>query len=495
MMRIDKTSLWLPFVSGMLLSLTLPAFGVWHLVWVALVPFIIFASQKELSYKKLCLGTLLFGVPYAIVVTYPLMQVTSWWWTAGSESFGSTLLELQFAFIIFLVGFWGALFFLPVAYTARRVGHRPYGGMIIALMWIAIEWLRSSFALFGYSWGVLGYTLLDGRYLKHVAVLFGVYGLSLLVVVVNIAITELYRQLEGEETRWWKKFRALFVAPKKFVFVWFAVSIFIVMLGFGVTQERYVAAQSGTCDTPLRVAVIGSNIPTDDSVDVESYQQYRARISEALALGARIVVLPENVFPYFEINEGDGSLNGRNAVPLPEQNELYTDLLSLSRTYSDASIAAGLHTKIGRDRFNSLVVFERGTPNAYYHKRKLVPFAEYAPLSLNMSIIMSFARGEREQYFAIQGLRSTALMCSEVSDATIPLRGAQLIISPSNDSVFGSEAIKIVHERMARMRALEAEAFLFRATKGGISSIVGPSGVIIKENRGEEILVADICVQ
>jgi apolipoprotein N-acyltransferase len=486
-MQIDKTSLWLPFVSGILLSLTLPAFGLWPLVWVALVPFFIFVSQKTLSDRKLCLGTLLFGIPYAIAVTYPLMSVTSWWWGAGSESFGSSLLEFQFALIVFVVGLWGALFFLPIAYIARHRGGKAYGGILIVLTWIVVEWLRSSFALFGYSWGVLGYTLLDTHYLKHTAALFDVYTLSLLVIVVNVSLVELYRLFTTEERRW----KALAGQPQKYVYIWFGVFMCISLFGFGLFRETQVTNER--CAAKLRVAVIGSKISTGDSVGVSAYQHYRAKTEEALTLGAKIIVLPENVFPFFEINELDGTLNTRNAVPIPEQEALYADFLSLSRAYPDVSITAGLHTKIGGARYNALVVFENGMPKAYYHKRKLVPFAEYAPFGLNMSIVIPFAQGEKKQYFSIQGMKSTALVCSEVNDASISLGGAQLIISPSNDSVFGGEAIQLVHERMARMRALESGAFLLRATKGGISSIIDPSGVVVKENRGEEILVADIC--
>lgn len=493
-LSIRKTSLWLPFISGILLLLTLPSFGLWPLVWVALVPFFIFASQKTLSHKRLCLGTLFFGIPYAIAVTYPLMRVTGWWWVSGIESFGTPLLELQFACIIFVVGFWGALFFLPLAYTVRYFGDREYGAILIAFLWIIVEWLRSSFALFGYSWGVLGYTLLDTQYLKHGAALFGVYGLTFLIVIANETFIHLGSLCAMGKGDWWKRWYPIIDAPKKYRGVWFALLAFVFMFSFGVFREVHVGRTSETCAT-TRVAVIGSPMSTIESIGAGAYRHYRTKITQAIDAHATLLVLPENALPFFEINEADGMLNKRNVIPLPDQEELYADFLSLTSAYPNVSIALGLHTKNNGDRFNTLAVFEKGKPTAYYHKRKLVPFAEYSPLGLEMSIIMPFAHGERKQYFSIGGLLSTALMCSEVSDATIPLIGAQLIISPSNDSVFGSTAIQVVHERMARMRALETNAFLLRATKGGISSIIDQYGVVRKENTGEEILVADICVK
>jgi apolipoprotein N-acyltransferase len=144
-------------------------------------------------------------------------------------------------------------------------------------------------------------------------------------------------------------------------------------------------------------------------------------------------------------------------------------------------------------RYNSLVLFTNGKPVAYYHKRKLVPFAEYSPLGLDLPLVMPFTAGVREQYFSVAGVNVTGLMCSEVSDATILIDNVGIIISPSNDSVFASDAIALIHHRMARMRALEANAYLLRASKGGISSVIEPNGDVLAETHGDYILVADIC--
>jgi apolipoprotein N-acyltransferase len=84
-------------------------------------------------------------------------------------------------------------------------------------------------------------------------------------------------------------------------------------------------------------------------------------------------------------------------------------------------------------RYNSLVLFANGKPVAYYHKRKLVPFAEYAPLGLDISLVMPFTAGTRKQYFSVAGVNATGLMCSEVGDTSIPLDNLDMIISPSND--------------------------------------------------------------
>jgi apolipoprotein N-acyltransferase len=490
------SSPWLPFLSGILLSLTLPMFGVWSLVWVALAPFFLFASNKHISHGRLCAGVFLFGMPYAIAVVYPLMRVTSWWWSAGASSFGMPELELKFACIILLIGFWGAFFFLPLAYILRRFGTHPLSFIIVPLSWVFVEWLRSSFALFGYSWGVLGYTLLDTTYLKHLASLGGVYSLSLLVVLGSVSFVQLV-QLFGERTgsffdRTRSVFRMLIEAPRTHIGAWFFVGCFTCALFFGIFREHHVSAALSACTQgPLRVAVVSSYLSTNDSIGGGAYRDYRRKIEGAFAAGATLIILPENAFPFFELNESDDSLNEHNLIPLREQDELYADFLSISSMHPEATLAVGLHTNNGHTRYNSLVLFQHGKPVTYYHKRKLVPFAEYAPLGLPVPLVMPFNAGVREQYFLAGGVRASALMCSEVSDATIPLRDIGLILSPSNDSVFASDAIALIHHRMARMRALEANAYLLRASKGGISSIIDGNGVTQKEGR-DGVLIADI---
>lgn len=491
------TSLWLPFFSGILLALTLPAFGIWPLVWVALVPFFLFASNKHISFRRLCAGVALFALPYSIAAAYPLMRVTSWWWSSGIESLGMPELELRFAFFIVLLGLWGAFFFLPLAYILRRFGAHPATPIVVAFAWVMVEWARSSFALIGYSWGVLGYTLLDTTYLKYAATVGGVYALSFLIVLGNMSLVEIVRLPLSSHGGFLKRTRSvlclLIDQPRMYCGIWFFIGCFALAFSLGIYREQQVLTTRTTCAaTPLRAAVVSADILTDESIGGWAYRTYRTKIEVAIAGGATLIVLPENTFPFFELNESDNSLNTHNIIRLREQEELYADFLSLSQMHPEVIIAVGLHTNDGSLRHNSLVIFQHGEPTQYYHKRKLVPFAEYAPLGFSTPLVMPFNAGTREQFLLIDGVKTTGLMCSEVSDATIPMGGVDMILAPSNDSVFVSDAAGRVAHHMARMRALEAGAYLLRASKGGISSIIEPNGNVLVSGH-DGVLIADVC--
>jgi apolipoprotein N-acyltransferase len=345
---------------------------------------------------------------------------------------------------------------------------------------------------------VLGYTLLDTTYLKYLASLGGVYLLSLLVVLGNMLITDLAPLFAAHAGSFLKRIRfvlsTIIGKPRVYIGVWLFLCCFVFSVFFGLYREQYRGDAHATCmRPPLRVAVVSSTIPTDESIGEGAYRNYRAKIEDAFASGATLIILPENAFPFFELNESDNSLDEYNLVRLKGQDALYADFLELSRLHPTVSIAVGIHTSMEQMRYNSLVIFSDGKPVVYYHKRKLVPFAEYAPLGFSVPLVMPFNAGVREQYFSAAGFSATGLMCSEVSDTTIPLDAADMVISPSNDSVFASDAIALIHHRMARMRALEADAYLLRASKGGISGIIEPNGNVRAETRGDAVIVADIC--
>lgn len=497
------TSLWLPFLSGILLTLTLPTFGFWPLVWVALVPFFIFASTKTLPPARLLVGALFFALPYVLAVTYPLLRVTSWWWVSGIMSFETKAGELHFALIILLLACFSALFFLPNAFVLRRFGLTPQGGIIVAFFWVFCEWIRSSYGLFGYSWGVLGYTLLDTRYVKYIAQLHvtfpfidGVYALSFLVVLGNISLTVLahlfIKQQGAFRSRSTSTLQLLIEKPRTARTVWVFVFCFVGALFVGVSRDLFTA--SSVCpNPPLRVAVVSSTLSTGESIGGSAYRTYRAKINHAIAEGALLVVTPENTFPFFEIDEVKNTLSKQGIIQIAEGDDLYADFILLTKTHPDVTFAMGLHTTNESTHYNSLVLFQNGSPRAYYHKRKLVPFTEYVPFGFPLELFESFGAGFSEQYFSIDGHKATALICSEVSDTTLSTEGASIILSPSNDSVFAFDAAGIVHHQMARMRALETDAYLLRASKGGISSIIDPMGNVLAAGH-DGVFIADVCL-
>ncbi len=450
-----------PLVAGLLLSLALPWVGFTFLVWVALVPLLLFVSDPRVSFIRASSvgGVVLFC--HMLVVAYPLMHIEGMWWAGTHELERYVHENMQFTIGMVIAALWRALCFLPIVFIARRFVRIRYGPIVIASSWVLIEWAFATYGLWGYSAGALGYSLINTMYEKHVASFGSVYLLSFLVVLVNSVIATYFsvrKKTDRELLR--------FIAP-------------ILLLLVSVSCFGFIRVHTPIHGTPVRVAVIGSSLSTEASVTEAGYRSYRKQLVSAFTENPELIVFPENVFPYFVLNEEDGTLVDHTLVNFANRNDLYADLLALSRAQSSTTLAVGMHTMHHGRYFNSVVYIKNGAPIGYYRKRMLVPFTEYVPFRLPLSLPIRFSNGEDEQYFIFNGIRSGSLICSEIADTNINMKGVSLIIAPSNDSVFEGQYAAPMHQIMALMRAIEHGAYLLRANKGGASSIIDPYGNVL----------------
>jgi apolipoprotein N-acyltransferase len=65
---------------------------------------------------------------------------------------------------------------------------------------------------------------------------------------------------------------------------------------------------------------------------------------------------------------------------------------------------------------------------------------------------------------------------------TMVARGAEVIVTISNDSWFGNTAAPYQHLAMAVFRSIENRRYLLRSTSNGISALVDPAGRIIYQS-------------
>lgn len=480
MIRKYSSSAWLPFLSALLLSLALPWVGFSFLIWVAFVPLLLFLADERISRTKAFTASALALLLFMFALAYPMMHIEGAWW-AGTHDLNRYLNQnIQFTIGIALFALLRAVFFMPFIPLVRATLRRSYGIVLVAAAWAAIEWAFASFASWGYTPGVIGYSLVDSHYEKHAAFLGGVYFLSFIVVAVNGIIAILLRELPLHK-------RYLLNRNPSIIPLFM---LFTALLCYGFFAER----TSPTPGVSLRVAVIASSLSTEASVSEEAYRVYRKKLIQALTHEPDLVMFPENVFPYFELKEEDGSLIENTLVNFPNRDALYADLIALSRAHASTTLAIGIHTTRAKKHYNSMVLMQGGVPTAYYTKRVLVPFTEFSPLGLRLPLAVHFTPGASDQYFTIHGVRSSALICSEIADSNIPMKGIGLILAPSNDSIFEGRAASAMHENMAQMRAIEQHAYVLRSNKVGRSTIIDPNGKIIASS-DDDVIVATLRIE
>jgi len=488
------SSFLFPVLSVIFFSASLPSFGFWPLVWFAPATLILFIQSKGQTARRCFWGVALTAFCYGVVTIYPLLRISGSWWPSSGGPWALLLQSLEYGLLIMAIGILGALFILPFTFVARLLRDRPYQAILLALVWVGLEFIRITFGLMGYSWGALGYPLIDTVYLKYIGQVGGVFALSGIVMVGSVALVELLRLLlsvrhqRAHRLRYF--FREIIFRPQFFSGVWLSVVFFLFAFFLGTLEERRAneCTVSGT-----RVAVIASVIPTDESIGEGAYRYYRAALLRALDDNATLIVFPENSFPFFELNEHDGSLVPNAFITLDNSKLLYEDFMGILHRYPDRVIAVGMHTGNTEGHFNSIVFYKGGVPFHYYHKRFLVPFTEYRPQFSPFSVLESFTKGMPVQHFSLLGVSATGLMCSEINRPIFTTDRVPLIIAPANDSLFASPSAAHVHEVMARMRALESGGYVLRAVKGGTSSIIAPSGEILAKGT-DGVVVANIAL-
>ena len=477
---------FLALFSGFLLFLATPYVGYWFIAPVALVPF--FVSHFSLTSKRRrSLATLLMAIPYCTAEGEPLFRLAGTWWVgSGGGGIGASALYVGGIVLIIVVA---SVCYIVPALFAERLFRRMPPAIALGVGFALIESFRSSILLAGYSWGAMGYLLIDTLYIKHFAAVFGVYGLTFLMVTWSAWSAQLLKRMYENKGNFLARFReALF--SKLFFFESVTLSMLVcATLLFGAEREL----RTPDLGIPMRVAVIASQIRTEESIAQGSYRAYRTLFLDALKQEPDIILTPENVFPYFILDEDTGTLTLHPSVYLANAGELYLDFLALTQSAPRVTFATALHSHEGGKLYNSIVLYRDGRILSVYHKRKPVPFTEYAPLGIDLPLFQRFAKGPDLQDFRLDTLLLGGYVCSEIGITPLSVHGAKLILSPSNDSALLSTTIMPLHHQFARMRALEAGAYMIRSSKGGISSIIDPYGRAIATMSGTTgVLVADI---
>jgi apolipoprotein N-acyltransferase len=120
-----------------------------------------------------------------------------------------------------------------------------------------------------------------------------------------------------------------------------------------------------------------------------------------------------------------------------------------------------------------------------------VPFSEYVPLKRLLFFInklipgdSDFTPGKHYTVLKYKDIPFSVPICYEVIFPEInrqfAYRGAEFIVTITNDAWFGRSSAPYQHFNMAIFRAIENRRWLARAANTGISGVVDPYGRIIE---------------
>jgi apolipoprotein N-acyltransferase len=339
------------------------------------------------------------------------------------------------------------------AYARWRRG-TAWDAVFWAALWLLTE-LARGVIFTGFPWLAVGYSQLDG-WLAPLAPWVGVYGMgaaaALMAAVAVVAVSQPRRS----------------AGPVLLVFA-------------GLVLLRILPGDFTRPAGEISVALLQTNVSQDEKFAAD-------RMPEALAWTARELL----------VARADLVLAPETAVPLlPDQ------LTEFAPGYW-ASLVAHFQASGSRALIGvPLGDYERGYTNsvaglspapAYrYDKTHLVPFGEFVPQGFHWFTAMmniplgDFARGvANPPSFAVQGQRVAPNICyedlfgEELARRFVDAEQAPTVFANiSNIAWFGPSAIDIQHLNISRLRTLEFQVPMVRATNTGATALIDHQGRVM----------------
>lgn len=392
------------------------------------------------------------------------LVATFWWLFISMHVYGGLPAPLAVAAVLALAAFLGSYYAVAAwGWQRLRPASAAGGALLFSAVWLLAE-LARGWLWTGFPWGAGGYAHVEGP-LSVLPRWIGVYGTGAVAAWLAYGMAAL---LDRRGLR-----------PVRLA----ATAAALVLAWGGLWWLRDAAINAPSAERPaLSVAMLQGNIPQDE--------KFEAGSGIPLALGwygrelraatAQLVVAPETAVPL-----------------LPQQlPEEYLDLLREPYLKKDGRQAALLGIPLGSEEAgytNSVVGWQPGQIQDYqYDKHHLVPFGEFIPplfrwFTQMMNIPLGdFNRGALGQpSMAWAGERLSPNICYEDlfgeelgahfgNAATAPT----VLVNFSNIGWFGDSVAIDQHLAISRMRALEFERPMLRATNTGATVAIDHRGVV-----------------
>jgi apolipoprotein N-acyltransferase len=330
--------------------------------------------------------------------------------------------------------------------------------LLFAAVWLVAELLRGHWFT-GFPWGAGGYAHVDGP-LAFLAPWVGVYGIGFLAAALAGLAASLLRRDEaaGTARRW----------------IAVAAAAGVLAACNAASSRLQPAAASGA---KMTVALLQGNIPQDEKFEGGSGIPLALNwYADALAKAqASLVVAPETAIPV-----------------LPQQlPEGYLE--AMRKQFATGARAALVGMPLGSYTVgytNSVIGMRPGEDGYRYHKHHLVPFGEFIPplfkwftRMMNIPLGDFNSGGIGQPSFPWQGERLAPNVCYEDlfgeelgARFADPAQAPTIFVNVSNIAWFGNTVAIDQHLHISRMRALEFERPMIRATNTGATVIIDRRG-------------------
>jgi apolipoprotein N-acyltransferase len=384
------------------------------------------------------------------------LTATFWWLFISMHVYGGLPSALAAFAVLALAAFLGLYY---AAACAAFVGLRPAPAWLQSLVfaggWLLAELLRATWFT-GFPWGAGGYAHVDGP-LAPLAPQIGVHGIGFVAAWLAFGLSLFARPASRRSWRYWAAAAAA--------------------AGLLAACNLAVQREDAAPQSRMSVALLQGNIPQDEKFQggtgIPVALDFYARQMQAAT--AELVVAPETAIPM-----------------LPQQLPAgYFDALRSRFAQGTQAALVGIPLGSFADGYtNSVIGLAPGAEVYRFDKHHLVPFGEFIPplfrwFTEMMNIPLGdFNRGPVPQpAFHWKGQRLAPNICYEdlfgeelgvqFADAA---NAPTILVNASNIGWFGNTVAIDQHLQISRMRAIEFDRPMLRATNTGATAIIDHRG-------------------
>ncbi len=346
--------------------------------------------------------------------------------------------------------------------------------LCFSLSWMMCEFLRANFPL-GFPWNLLGYVFVDHLSLAQAASVVGVYGLSLLALLL-LLVPALFIS--------WHKGRAVFSLKGNAGYLVVIVVLMLAVLVYGNNRLQQTVVKKNE-----KVRIVQANIAQKaHSTYEEKYRDLQEVMDlsvagEDVASGVqkslRAIIWSESAIP-FVIDGNSDTLINHLAKVIPQDAVLISG--AMRAKYND------FFSKFDAI-YNSVLTVDASGATTFYDKHHLVPFGEYVPLQRILPFIeqitggMPFSEGKGPMTVSVNNFSFSPLVCYEAifTQSAIDKNGKRpdLLVNVTNDAWFGNSIGPYQHLAMAQLRSVEYGIPMIRVANTGISAVIDPYGRVV----------------
>ncbi|MDR0214426.1 MAG: apolipoprotein N-acyltransferase [Comamonas sp.] len=390
------------------------------------------------------------------------LAATFWWLFISMHTYGGLAAPLAVAAVLALAAFLGG-YYAIVSWLFKRISNTPSAltAMVFAALWTLAE-LARGWLWTGFPWGAGGYAHVEGP-LSVLPRWVGVYGTGFVAAWIAAWLALLARRAQAQPS-------SLHLKPV------LAGAAALVLFWGGLWWARSESLQAPAEQPGLSVELLQGNIPQDEKFELGSgvivaLRWYAQQLHDSKA---QLVVAPETAIPL-----------------LPQQlPEDYLDFVRQPFVKSGGKQAALVGIPLGNldaGYTNTVEGWMPGQTQAYqYDKHHLVPFGEFIPPMFRwftdlMNIPLGdFNRGALGQpSMSWAGERLSPNICYEDlfgEELAAHFGGAStaptVLVNLSNIGWFGDSVAIDQHLNISRMRSLEFERPMLRATNTGATVVI-----------------------